>query len=187
MNQRLSVLGVLITLLVGGTLTASEEKHQARDFSPYVDEQGGISLPRDIRDNWTHLGAWALPENVAEGFHDVFTQRGIVEGYKKNNDRFPDGSVLVKEVRSAKSASMTTGPNVLSADEAVLWFVMIKDEKNRFPDNPNWGNGWGWGLFYAKDPDKNVSTDFRKDCIPCHAPARETDWVYMQGYPSLRK
>lgn len=186
MNQHLSVLGVLIALIVGGTLTVSEENHQA-GFSPYVDEQGGISLPRDIRDNWTYIGAWALPENMAEGFHDVFTQPGIVEGYRKNNDRFPDGAVLVKEVRSAKSASMTTGPNVLSADEAVLWFVMIKDEKNRFPDNPNWGNGWGWGLFYAKDPDKNVSTDFRKDCIPCHTPARETDWVYIQGYPSLRK
>jgi hypothetical protein len=119
--------------LWGGTLTFSVENDQNRDFSPYVDEKGGISLPRDIRDNWTYLGAWVLPENMAEGFHDVFTQPGIVEGYRKNNDRFPDGAALVKEVRSARSASMTTGPYVLSADEAVLWFVMIKDEKKTFP------------------------------------------------------
>jgi len=163
------------------------EENKNNGFSPYVDDKGNISRPKDIRDNWTYLGAWALPNNMAEGFHDVFTQPGIVDAYKKNNNKFPDGAVLVKEVRSAKSASMTTGPNVLSTDKKVLWFVMIKDDKNRFPDNPNWGDGWGWALYYANDPSKNVSTDYKKDCIGCHIPAKQTDWVYIQGYPSLHK
>jgi hypothetical protein len=185
MKQLLFVFGILIPLIISGMPIPAEENDEKNSFSPYVDETGGISLPRDFRDKWTYLGAWALPQNLPEGFHDVFTQPGIVEAYKKNSNKFPDGAVLVKGVRSAKSASMTTGPNVLSADKEVLWFVMIKDDKNRFPDNPNWGEGWGWALFYAKDPSKNVSTDFKKDCIPCHIPAKQTDWVYIQGYPSL--
>ncbi len=28
---------------------------------------------------------------------------------------------------------------------------------------------------------------FQKDCIGCHVPAKNTGWVYIQGYPTLRK
>jgi hypothetical protein len=34
-------------------------------------------------------------------------------------------------------------------------------------------------------PDKQVATDYKKDCLGCHIPARGTDWVYVQGYPVL--
>jgi hypothetical protein len=64
---------------------------------------------------------------------------------------------------------------------------MVKDEKGRFNNNPNWGNGWGWALFKANDPTKNVSTNFQDDCIGCHVPAQDTGWVYIQGYPTLKK
>ena len=41
---------------------------------------------------------------------------------------------------------------------------MIKDAKGRFPGNDLWGDGWGWALFEAKDPKKNVATDYTTDC-----------------------
>src|SRR6266436_5888380 len=63
--------------------------------------------------------------------------------------------------------------------------VMVKDEKGRYPDNPLWGDGWGWALFKSDAPDKQVATDHKKDCLGCHIPARTTDWVYVQGYPVL--
>ena len=66
------------------------------------------------------------------------------------------------------------------------WFVMVKDQKGRFKGNPNWGEGWGWALFKPADPEKNVSTNYRKDSIGCHIPAKKTDWVYLQGYPTLK-
>lgn len=72
------------------------------------------------------------------------------------------------------------------AGEPDVWFVMIKDSRNRFPENPNWGDGWGWALFKSAKPDKNVSSDYREDCISCHVPAKETDWVYIKGYPTIR-
>jgi cytochrome c len=80
---------------------------------------------------------------------------------------------------------MTTG-DARWATKTIVWFVMIKDTKNRFPNNPLWANGWGWALFKADAPDKQVATSFKKDCLGCHIPAQSTDWVYVQGYPVLK-
>jgi hypothetical protein len=62
-----------------------------------------------------------------------------VEAYKRIG-KFPDGAVLVKEIRKIKSGSMTTGQGSWACEIAV-WFVMVKDQKSRFKNNPNWGNG----------------------------------------------
>jgi len=156
-------------------------------FSAYVSDSGEIRLPRGIREQWHHLGTWAVldAEAPAPGFHDVYTQPETAQAYRKTG-AFPDGAVLVKEIRAFHSAPMTTGRSSWSGD-VKHWFVLVKDAKGRFPEHPNWGNGWGWGLFYPSDPAKNASTDWRKDCLGCHVPAQATDWIYVQGYPQLHE
>jgi Cytochrome P460 len=151
----------------------------------YVDSQGDIARPTGFREKWTHLGTWFVKDAKGPGYavHDVYTQPGVAAAYRKTG-QFPDGAVLVKEVRKARSAQMTTG-QVSWAEDLVLWFVMVKDQQGRFKGNPHWGNGWGWALFNADAPSKDVSTNFQKDCIPCHVPAKNTGWVYIQGYPTL--
>ena len=62
---------------------------------------------------------------------------------------------------------------------------MVKDTKGRFPNNPLWGDGWGWSFFNADDRARTVSTDYRADCLGCHEPARSTDLVYDYAYPVL--
>jgi Cytochrome P460 len=47
------------------------------------------------------------------------------------------------------------------------------------------GDRWGWALFKSDGPDKQVATDYEKDCLACHIPARSTEWVYVQGFPVL--
>jgi hypothetical protein len=32
---------------------------------------------------------------------------------------------------------------------------------------------------------QNVSTNFRTDCLGCHVPAKDTDWIYTEAYPTL--
>lgn len=49
-----------------------------------------------------------------------------------------------------------------------------------------WGDGWGWALFKADAPDKQVATDYKKDCLGYHIPAKSTDWTYVHGYPPLK-
>ena len=63
----------------------------------------------------------------------------------------------------------------------------VADGKGRYPGNKLWGDGWGWSWFDAANPSKTTSTDYRANCLGCHVPARDSDWVYVRGYPSLRK
>ena len=81
---------------------------------------------------------------------------------------------------------MTTG-TVSRADALEGWFVMVRDSKDTRPDNKLWGNGWGWSWFNADNPAKTTSTDFKANCLPCHIPAKSTDWIYSQGYPVLHQ
>lgn len=177
-------LSLVIVFSIG--LLYSSQAEENGSFSPYVDSEGNITRPTDFREKWTYLGSWVHPESEKDGIHNVYTEPGVVEKYKENGDKFPDGAVLVKEVLSEASQDMTTGKGVLHAKDIVLWFVMVKDEKGKFPDNPKWGDGWGWALYNADDPSKDVSTDYKKDCIGCHIPAKQTDWIYIQGYPALK-
>ena len=78
---------------------------------------------------------------------------GSIEAYRKNG-RFPDGTVLVKEVFKTATKEMTTG-TVSHADELKGWFVMVKDSAGRYPGNALWGDGWGWSWFDAANPIKD--------------------------------
>jgi hypothetical protein len=63
---------------------------------------------------------------------------------------------------------------------------MIKDTQGRFAGNGTWGDGWGWALFKTDAPAKNLATDYVKDCLACHVPAKQNDWIYVDAYPTLR-
>jgi hypothetical protein len=179
-----AALAAVSALIFPIILMASEKKPEP--LSSFVDDKGNISLPRDYRTGWVHLGSWVVPAETdpVSGFHSVYTQPESFKAYRESG-RFPDGTVIVKEIRMVVWERMPTG-RVLHAGEKTRWFVMVKDGKDRFRDNPNWGDGWGWAAFRADNPRLNLSSDYKKDCIHCHGPAKDTDWVFMQGYPGLR-
>src|SRR6185312_11718014 len=45
----------------------------------------------------------------------------------------------------------------------------------------------GLGLDADYQPKKNVATDYKTDCRTCHIPAKKNDWVYVRGYPLLKR
>jgi len=149
-----------------------------------VAESGDITLP-DGFETWPTLGSWSTADadGVQNGMHQVYASPGTIEGFKQNGS-FPDGSVLVKEVRGAATANLSTGAASYATKKQV-WFVMVKDTQGRFANNALWGDGWGWALFEAADPAKQVATDYKVDCQGCHIPAQETDWIYTAAYPVL--
>ena len=156
-------------------------------FSTYVDGNGNIEFPSNFETSMVHLGSWFVPEGGASGFHGVYTEKKSVEAFRRTGE-FPDGATLVKELRLSASGNFTTGEGVSYATNGVKqWFVMVKDTKGRFAGNGNWGDGWGWALFKPDNPAKNVSTDYRKDCIGCHLPARDRDLIYSEAYPLLSR
>ncbi len=167
--------------------TQTSQAQQPAAFSPYVDADGNISRPENFLNdpNWTHIGNWTIVNENGEGngLHNVYTTYDAVKAYRASGV-FPDGAVLVKEVLGANANNLTTGRVHWKGDNAV-WFVMVKDAQGRFADNPLWGEGWGWALFQADNPAKQVATDYKADCLECHVPAKDTDWIYVQAYPVL--
>ncbi|NVK42908.1 MAG: cytochrome P460 family protein [Oceanospirillaceae bacterium] len=154
-------------------------------YGTLVAADGTISLPDGFRQRWTHLGSWVVADSSAPGagFHDVYTQPGAAQAYRANGE-FADGTVLVKEIRALETGEKTTGM-AQWAGETAVWFVMVRDTQGRF-DSPHWGEGWGWALFEAKDPATNVSKSFEETCKGCHVPAQPSNWVFVEGYPTLK-
>ncbi len=163
--------------------------HTAEPFSPYVDEKGNITVPEDFR-NWSFIGTWGVATDEedqvgSKGFHNVYVRPETAAAFRSTG-RFPDGAVVVKELLKAATDTMTTG-EISYATETDGWFIMIKDTKGRFKGNPLWGDGWGWALFNADNRAKTVTEDYQADCLPCHVPAKQDDWIYVRGYPALKK
>jgi hypothetical protein len=174
--------------IAGETPAVNETNGLEEGFSPFVDQQGKISLPTGYKQKWAHLGSWAVSKKAGETvheMHDVYTQHETISAYNSSGE-FPDGAVLVKQVRETEADRLTAGHAAWSTNTKI-WFVMIKDRKERFQDNDHWGDGWGWALFEAKDRTKNVSAGYDTSCLGCHTPVEDSDWVYTYGYPELKR
>jgi len=153
-----------------------------------VDANGNLHVPEAYRTTYQSLGSWAVAADQGQGskeLHVVYASPGTITAYRKSG-RFPDGAVLVKEVFHAATGGMTTG-TVSHAGTLKGWFVMMKDSSGRHPGNKLWGDGWGWSWFDAASPAKTTSTDYKLNCLPCHVPARASDWIYVSGYPPLSR
>lgn len=184
MNYSLAVFLGLTGVLF--TYQSQASDLATKTYATYVDKTGEISVPENYRPYWSHLGSWVVNDAKAPGygFHDVYTQPEVVKVFLETG-QFPDGTVLIKEIRKISSRTLTTGPALWAGDTDV-WFVMIKDTKGRFKGNANWGEGWGWALFEAKNRKINTSQGYLQSCLPCHVPAKQTDWIYIEGYPTLK-
>lgn len=185
----LTLIAVACFQLISSQTTNSSQKTTSSQSASFngnelVDKTGNIRKPADFRDRYQLLGTWMVLDPKGNQMHTTYASPGTAEYYRKNG-RFADGTVLVKEISGTDHAQMTTG-DAHWASGVIQWFVMIKDDKQRFPNNALWGDGWGWALFKADAPDKQVATDHKKDCLPCHIPAKSTDWIYVQGYPVLK-
>ncbi|WP_447963833.1 cytochrome P460 family protein [Nitrospira sp. Ecomares 2.1] len=189
-----------IVLILGlGSLAGWAMTNEAKSFAPNVHPKtGAISVPENYRE-WPTLGTWAHAKvEGAPGlqeYHVVYTQPDTIKYYNENN-RFPDGAVLVKELLNAATMPMTTGPAVGHATTVKGWFVLVRDTNGRFKESSLWGDGWGWSLFNSDDSQRTVSKDYKIECLPCHTPARELaphkavdadKWIYSLGYPVLQK
>ena len=176
----------MLMMILFCTTTVTFAHEQSDNLSQYVDAEGNISFPSDFDTSMVHLGSWFVADGGASGFHGVYTEKENIEAFRKTGI-FPDGTTIVKELRASHTGDYTTGVGVkYSADTIKQWFVMIKDSKNRFNDNSSWGDGWGWALYKPDDKTKNLVTNYKTDCLGCHIPAKDKDWIYTEAYPILK-
>lgn len=194
MKTFINILLVIALFFIATVTFAAGEKQKS--FSPHVDGKGNISLPRDFRATWAHLGTWIVTSTKAVGpgmdqtgpgvgIHTVYTQPASLSAFRKNGN-WPDGSMLVMEIRALQWDDLPTG-HVIVEGGPIKWLVMVKDARGRFPGNTNWGEGWGWALFKPTAMKNNITTNYRNDCLSCHETAKATDLVFIKGYPALRE
>jgi Cytochrome P460 len=153
-----------------------------------VDATGNLHVPDDYRATYQFLGSWAVAAGEGQSpkeLHVVYASPGTIAAYRESGG-FPDGAVLVKEVFYTAAEPMTTGI-VSHADKLKGWFVMVRDSGNHYVGKKLWGDGWGWSWFDATDPLKTTSTDYETNCLYCHIPAKSSAWIYVGGYPPLRR
>ena len=185
----IALCGVVTTLAAAGhSITKAATDADTSQAAGVVDAAGNLRVPGDYRETYQPLGSWAVAADEGHGskeLHVVYASPGSVESYHKDG-RFPDGTVLVKEVFETATKEMTTG-TVSHAEKLKGWFVMVKDGIGRHPGNALWGDGWGWSWFDAANPTKTTSTDYRLNCKSCHVPAKATGWIYVDGYPALKR
>src|SRR5438477_5138156 len=132
----LTVAAVVLTL---GSMAAngqSERRLSRGDatLAAVVDQQGSLHVPPEYRAAYEFLGTWAIAANKGVGsseLHTVYANPGTTAAYHTSG-RFPDGTVLVKEVYETSTAPMTTG-TVSHAQTLKGWFAMVKDSNNSHP------------------------------------------------------
>src|SRR5262247_286616 len=155
MIRRLSFV-ILALVVVAGYLFA--QKTSSFNGFELAGKAGKIlRKPADYRDHYEILGAWTVMDPKGNQMHLTYASPGTAEYYRQHR-KFPDGAVLVKEINGTDHAQLTTG-DAHWASGIIQWFVLIKDEKHRFPNNALGGDGWGWALFKADAPDRQVATD----------------------------
>ena len=74
-----------------------------------ADANGNLHVPDSYRTTYQSLGAWVVAADKGQGvkdLHVVYASPGAIAEYRKDG-RFPDGTVLVKEVFTARTAQMT--------------------------------------------------------------------------------
>src|SRR5215470_5258499 len=187
-NRGILAIVAATIAIVGYCATKATAAADPSSAATVVDATGKLRVPQDYRTTYQSLGSWAIAADEGRGskeVHVVLASPGSIEAYRKDG-HFPDGTVLVKEVFKAATKELTTG-TVSSADQLKGWFVMVRDSAGRHSGNALWGDGWGWSWFDAADPSKSKSANYMFECKSCHVPAQASDWVYVDGYPALRR
>jgi len=180
-----------VTLVVAVVAVArAQDELKADAKSQLVEAEPVLQVPAvDYRREWVQVGTFSvLADKPAEGakqLHIVYTARENLETYLKTG-RFPDGAVLVKDVFAARTEALTTGTASYAGDLAGR-FVLVKDGAGKLGAGPRFGEGWGWAFYEGAEMKRTATTNYKNDCLGCHEPARGQDFLYVQGYPLLRK
>ncbi len=156
-----------------------------RPTAAQYDTKGQLMRPEDHRE-WIFVGAPVTPNELNDGkaafpeFHNVYIDPTSFAAYKKSG-KFPEGTVILKELVSVGSKAMPSG-NGYFQGEFVSLEAMVKDN-TRFKEEPG-----GWAFFrFGEAPDyKPVGARMKTaDCANCHTGATE-DYVFTATYPVLR-
>src|SRR5690242_3429578 len=104
MRLGIPLMALSVCVLAGYAQVRAQTKHSPNGFD-LVDKNGNISKPANVRDTYQSLGAYTVLDPKGNQMHMTYASPGTAEAYRKTG-KFPDGTVLVKEVFGTDHAQM---------------------------------------------------------------------------------
>lgn len=151
-------------------------------------DAGELIRPTDYRE-WIFVGTPLTPNDMNDGkaafpdFHNVYIDPASYAAYQKTG-KFPDGTVLIKELVSVGSKAAVSGAGYFQGEFTGLE-AAIKSKAHHAKEPGN----WAYYSFTAPAGEilRKTSTQFQTaQCNTCHQVSAEDDWVFTQYYPVLR-
>jgi hypothetical protein len=183
------LLGSLLLVVYWASLPVASAEARMMDAVKF-DEQGNLIQPKDqVWRSWIYVGTPVTPNDLNPPaapfpeFHNVYIDPKAYKHYKKTG-KFPQGTVLIKELVSVRQKQASSGKGYFQGDFIGLE-ATVKDAK-RFPKEP--GN-WAYFTFSHKAPPYPEIAKRQPTAAcntACHQAKAEDDWVFTQFYPVLR-
>jgi hypothetical protein len=184
-NLRMNTKPLLV--LLGGTilfcLAAARQTPAptpAATTAPVYTSDGQLRLPEDYRE-WVYLTTgFDMSYNPGQsGDHHMFDNVFVKpEAYRSfvETGKWPDKTMLVLEVRAAKSKGSINKAGNYQSTELMGLEVHVKDEA-RFPGK--------WAFFGFGDTKTAAMVPRTEACYSCHADHAAVDNTFVQFYPTL--
>jgi Cytochrome P460 len=188
-GQVLGALGVCATLTVCTLYVTKSTAQRAEEREPQAESNAspiyGITIPAGYRD-WrlisvAHLAGGNLKQLRAQLGNDI-----AIKAFREGKLSFPDGTIIAalhwNEAASDENnkvlASGFPGAGLQSsfAGPAENVQFMVKDSKKYAATG-----GWGFADFKNGKPGDEA---LHKTCFPCHAPAKDRDFVFARYAPT---
>jgi hypothetical protein len=140
----------------------------------------GITIPAGYRD-WKLISVAHEAGNLND-IRAILGNDKAIETYRKGKQSFPDGTVIARlawnYVPSAENNKVFGRDQSFVAGSAPDWYLqfMVKDSKRYAATG-----GWGYAQF---DKNGNPADEAKHGtCFPCHAPAKDRDYVFTRYAP----
>jgi Cytochrome P460 len=143
----------------------------------------GVKIPPGYRD-WKVIAVTQLQAGDRHRLRAMLGNDIAISAYREGKVPFPDGAIIAalhwnrvaSEENNQVLAGAGTGAQSFVPGSAVNMQFMVKDSKR-------YAATGGWGFADFKDGKPGDET-LHKTCFPCHAPAKDHDFVYTR-YASL--
>ena len=135
-----------------------------------------VPYPAGYRD-WHHVKSMVIQQGhplfaAFGGIHHLYANSKAMQGYRSG--KFADGAVIIFDLLEAKSAD-----NAINEGERKVVGVMHKDARRYAATG-----GWGFEGFKGDSrTERAVGSQAASACFACHAPQKDSDYVFSKLRP----
>jgi len=186
-TAKLFALSFFVATIATAFTTQAEDSSPKTTAAAQWNDKDELLQPVNYRE-WIFVGTPLTPNDMNEGkaafpeFHNVYIDPASWAEYKKTG-KFPEGTVMVKELVSVGSKLAASGAGYFQGE-----FIGLEAAVKSSAKHPKEPGNWGYYSFtqLGKEPAKVTSIKATQSCNACHQASAKQDYVFTQYYPVLR-